>query len=206
MDKKKLNHSKKIFYKILKIIIPIYKKININVDVKGLNDFIDDFLFPQITSNLGPLYRGKHIILKIIHHSLLNYLLSSQTILIQMKQYYCKRIDDLNKNNSKIIKSLNEKINMLSFENEKLRKIYEEERKILEEKFQNKSKLSKEYIIDTQSDHLIRDLEYQVNRLNSKNINLGKKVTELEYEKLDLKKNIDALKKLMMPYLKKIKK
>ena len=84
---------------------------------------------------------------------------------------------------------------MLSFENEKLRKIYEEERKILEEKFQNKSKLSKEYIIDTQSDHLIRDLEYQINRLNSKNINLGKKVTELEYEKLDLKKNIDALKK-----------
>lgn len=112
-----------------------------------------------------------------------------------MKQYYCKRIDDLNENNIKIIKSLNEKINMLSFENEKLRKIYEEERKILEEKFQNKSKLSKEYIIDTQSDHLIRDLEYQVNILNSKNINLGKKVTELEYEKLDLKKNIDALKK-----------
>ena len=185
-----------------------YKRsININIDVKGLNDFIDDFLFPQITSNLGPLYRGKHIILKIIHHSLLlNYFLISQIILIQMKQYYCKRIDDLNENNTKIIKSLNEKINMLSFENEKLRKIYEEERKILEEKFQNKSKLSKEYIIDTQSDHLIRDLEYQVNRLNSKNINLGKKVTELEYEKLDLKKNINALKKMMMPYLKKIKK
>ena len=74
------------------------------------------------------------------------------------------------------------------------------------EKFQNKTKLSKEYIIDIQSEHLIRDLEYQINRLNSKNINLGKKVTELEYEKLDLKKNINALKKMMMPYLKKIKK
>ena len=81
-----------------------YKRsININIDVKGLNDFIDDFLFPQITSNLGPLYRGKHIILKIIHHSLLlNYFLISQIILIQMKQYYCKRIDDLNENNIKI--------------------------------------------------------------------------------------------------------
>ena len=74
------------------------------------------------------------------------------------------------------------------------------------EKFQNKTKLSKEYIIDIQSEHLIRDLEYQINRLNSKNINLGKKVTELEYEKLDLKKNIDALNKKIMTYLKKIKK
>ena len=125
-----------------------YKRsININIDVKGLNDFIDDFLFPQITYNFDPLYRTKHIILKIIHHSLLNYLLSSQTILIQMKQYYCKRIDDLNENNIKIIKSLNEKINMLSFENEKLRKIYEEERKILEEKFQNKSNYQKNILL-----------------------------------------------------------
>ena len=80
-----------------------YKKININVDVKGLNDFIEDFLFPQITYNLGPLYKTMHIILKIIHHSLLlNYFLISQIILIQMKQYYCKRIDDLNENNIKI--------------------------------------------------------------------------------------------------------
>jgi hypothetical protein len=64
-----------------------------------------------------------------------------------MKQYYCKRIDDLNENNTKIIKSLNEKINMLSFENEKLRKIYEEERKILEEKFQNKSNYQKNILL-----------------------------------------------------------
>ena len=64
-----------------------------------------------------------------------------------MKQYYCKRIDDLNENNIKIIKSLNEKINMLSFENEKLRKIYEEERKILEEKFQNKSNYQKNILL-----------------------------------------------------------
>ena len=36
---------------------------------------------------------------------------------------------------------------MLSFENEKLRKIYEEERKILEEKFQNKSNYQKNILL-----------------------------------------------------------
>ena len=169
-----------------------YKKININCDQKALNDFIDDLLFPKITKNLGLLYRTKNKILKMIHHSLVNYLLSSLTILIQIKKHYCKRIDDINENNA-IIKSLNEKINVLSLENEKLRKTYEEERKILEEKY--KSELSEAYIIGTQSDHLIRDLEEQVGKLNFKNIALEKKVTELGSEKLDLKKDINSLKK-----------
>jgi len=131
----------------------------------------------------------------MIHHSLLKNLLRAQTILIQIKKHYCKRIEDIDENNTKIIKSLNEKINILSFENEKLRKIFEEEKKILEEKYKNKSELSEAYIIDNQNDHLIRDLEYQVNTLNSKNIDLEKRVTKLECEKLYLKKKIDALKK-----------
>ena len=86
----------------------------------------------------------------MIHHSLLKNLLRAQTILIQIKKHYCKRIEDIDENNTKIIKSLNEKINILSFENEKLRKIFEEEKKILEEKYKNKSELSEAYIIDTQ--------------------------------------------------------
>lgn len=64
----------------------------------------------------------------MIHHSLLNYLLSSQAILIQIKQYYCKRINDF-VDNEKTIKSLNEKINILSFENEKLKKFMKKKEK-----------------------------------------------------------------------------
>jgi len=74
-----------------------YKKININCEEKALNDFIDDLLFPQITNKIGSLYRAKNKILKMIHHSLLNYLLNSQIILMQIKKHYCKRINDIEK-------------------------------------------------------------------------------------------------------------
>jgi len=169
-----------------------YNKININCDEKDLNDFIDKLLFPQIVNKLGSLYRTKNKILKMIHHSLLNYLLSSQAILIHIKQCYCKRIYD-SEDNEKTIKSLKEKINILSFENERLKKIYEEERKILEEKNKNKS-FQVSYLLGTQSDHLIRELEKQLSETISKNINLEGRVTQLESEKLALKKNIEDLK------------
>ena len=112
--------------------LQVTKEYNSNVVKyqKSQNGTKNKIMYDYATSKSFKKIALNHT-LKLIHHLLLNYLFSSQSILIELRKQYCKGLDNIDENNKKIINSLDDKINKLSFENEKLRKTFEENRKIL---------------------------------------------------------------------------